>query len=227
MRILFFLFFCNLLFGCAETETEAEAEKQPTDTKIESRFKGLLAKYQDISIDTLKVFSSIQLEDEQYSFRGKQLDSSDVVLLPIVLSEQYASDHGFFACYKFDIDSESVALITRTPSMYEPSSVKLLVLDKKADSITDFVELAEIFGDAGDFAEKTTWLFKGERCNTRAFVWIFDRHSNSVDDPNDTTVQITNYYYLLDIAHSKVDTVNNNGAPLPGGFGYLLADYEH
>lgn len=218
MRKLLYFTILTLLSSCSHEETK----QQQADTQKESKFKILLVKYQDISFDTLQVFSSGELENKQYRFKGTQLDSAEVSLFPPSLSEQYYYDHGFFACYKFSIDSIRTALITRTPSTYEPSSIKLLLFDKQKDSITDYIELAETFGDAGDFAEKTSWLFRDEQKNYKNFMFYQRSYDNSVDDEKDTTVQTWNYYYLFDISKPKVDTISKNEQELISKFGKLL-----
>jgi hypothetical protein len=145
-----------------------------------------------------------------------------VSLFPKELAEQYVNDNGYFACYKFSIDSTKTGLITRTPSTYEPSSIKLLILDKHKDAITEYIELAETFGDAGDMAEKISWLFKDDNKKYKAFMWVEESHDNSVEDEKDTTVQTWNYYYLLDISKSKVDTISQNEKELMKKFGTLI-----
>lgn len=192
------------------------------DPPKESKFKTLLTKYKDISFDTLRVFSSGELESNKYKFKGTQLDSADVLLLPIALAEQYINDNGYFACYKFSIDSTRMGLITRTPSTYEPSSIKLLILDRQNDTITDFMELAETFGDAGDMAEKISWLFKDNNKKYKSFMWVEESHDNSVENEKDTTLQTWNYYYLLDLSKAKVDTVSKDEKKLLTQFGNLI-----
>lgn len=218
MRKLLYITTLILLFGCDQKTTK---QQQP-DLPKESKFKSLLTKYKDISFDTLQVFSSEELESSQYKFKGNQLDSADVSLFPKELAEQYVNDNGYFACYKFIIDSNRTGLITRTPSTYEPSSVKLLIFNKQPDAITDFIELAETFGDAGDMAEKTSWLFKDDKKEYKSFIWVEESHDNSVDDEKDTTVQTWNYYYLLDISKSTVDTLSKDEKELLNRFGSLI-----
>lgn len=82
--------------------------------------------------------------------------------------------------------------------------------------------MAETFGDAGDMAEKTSWLFKDEYKKYKCFMWVEESHDNSVDDEKDTTVQRWNYYYLLDFSKAKVDTVNKDEKELLKKFGSLI-----
>ena len=218
MRKFFYLAILILFFSCDQVTTNQHV----SDKQKESKFNNLIAKYQDILFDTLKIFSAEDLESNKYKFKGTQLDSADVSLFPKTLSEQYFYDHGFFACFQFAIDSDRTALITRTPSTYEPSSIKLMIFDKQKDSITGFIELAETFGDAGDYAEKTSWIFKNESSKYKSLMWYQEGHDNSVDDENDTTIQTSNYYYLFDISKLKVDTISKDKEELTKNFGILL-----
>ena len=211
-----------LLSSCGDSKPTSNRKKK-VETDIEfGAYDKLLAKYKEISFDTLKVFSSTGLDSKQYKFKGTQLDSIDVLLFPESISEQYINDPGYFACYKFPIDNFKIGLITRTPSTYESSSIKLLIFDKQRNTISDLFELAEIFGDAGDAAEKVSWLFKDENKKYKSFTWLTESHDNSVDDEKDTTVDSWNYYYLIDISKQKIDTISKNEKELLTKFGNLI-----
>jgi hypothetical protein len=218
MRKSLYLIVFILVFGCNQTSTK----QQRPDMLKESKFKNLLTKYKTISFDTLKVFSVEDVENDTYKFKGTHLDSNDVKLFPAPLSEQYVIDNGYFACYKFSIDSNRTGLLTRTPSTYEPTSIKLLIFDKQEDVITDFVELAETVGDAGDIVEKIAWLFTDDNKKYKSFVWVKESHDNTVDDEKDTTVRMWNSYCLLDISKTQVDTVSKNEKDLLRKFGAVI-----
>lgn len=219
MRELLYIATLVFIFGCNQTDT-----KQPhADKHKDSRFKNLLAKYKDISFDTLKVFSAEDPDSKLYKYSGRKLDTTDVLLFPETIAEQYLNDDGYFACFKFLIDSSKIGLITRTPSTYASSSIKLLILDKQKDTITDIIELAETFGDAGDMAEKISWLLKDDLKKYKSFTWVEESHDHSVEDEKDTTVERWNNYYLIDISKSKVDTVSKDEKLLTKKFEKLLA----
>lgn len=199
-----------------------ESRDPGKEAKKESRFKNLLSKYASISFDTLEVYSGEALESDRYKYKGKQLDSADVALFPAEFVRQYAIDPGFYACYRFALDNRRMGLITRTPSIYEPSSVKLLVYDKRTDSITGTIELADAWGDAGDVQIKTSWLFRDKGKGYRSFTWVKESHDNSLEDEKDTTVQVWNYYSLLDLSKGDPDTLSKNDKELMERFGGLV-----
>ena len=218
MRNLLFLATLVLTLSCKQTDTK----QRPADPPKDSKFKNLLTKYKDISFDTLKVFSAEDPDSKSYKYKGTKLDTTDVLLFPEAIAEQYLNDDGYFACYKFYIDIGKIGLITRTPSTYASSSIKLLILDKQKDAITDMIELAETFGDAGDMAEKISWLLRDDLKKYKSFTWVEESHDHSVEDEKDTTVEKWSNYYLIDISKSKIDTVSKDEKLLTKRFKKLL-----
>jgi hypothetical protein len=211
MRKIFHWIILVGLFSCTQTSNKG---KNAQTAKKDSKYITLLAKYRNISFDTLKVFSVSEEENKNHPFKGRQLDSSEVSLLSREMADTYINDPGYYACYRFPIDTSKVALITRTPSTYEPTSIRLFVLDRQQDTITDIIELSEIFGDAGDMMEKTSWLFSDHNRKLKAFMWVTQSYDHSVEDEKDTTVEKWNYYYLLDLSKQKHDTIQNDAKEL-------------
>lgn len=184
--------------------------------------EALLSKYNTISFDTLLVFSTDDPETKTFKFKGKPFDSTEILLLPASFIDRYPTDIGFHACYKFYIDSRHIGLITRSPSAYIASSIKLFVFDTERDSITNCVELAENWGDAGDHLSKSAWLIKNKNKKWQSFIWVQEGHNNSVEDPKDTTTSSWDYYYLLDIAGNSIDTLSKDSSLLAKRFSKLL-----
>lgn len=190
--------------------------------KKESKFSSLLTKYKDISFDTLKVFSSDNTEIDTYQYKGGQLDSIDVLLFPESIANLYGPGEVFAACFKFSLDSSKIALITRVPSSYQSSSLQLLIFDRNTDSITKIIELAELVGDAGDVYSKNSWVYKTTKGEINIFGRTQESHDNSVENENDTTIEVINNYYLLSISNNRVDTINQNKESLTKIFKSLL-----
>lgn len=208
--------FLVLLFSCNPRQ-----EKQlKVEIKKESKYNRLLSKYKEISIDTLKVYSPEEIKDK---FNGSELDSADATLFPTEIARQHFNDPpGLFAIYKFAIDNNRTGLITRTPSEYAPTSIKLFFFDKKKDAITSYIQLAENWGDAGDYMSEDSWLFKENNKHLQVFIRIMDGHDNSVDNEKDTTKDESYRYYLLDLSKSNVDTINKDEKELIKKFGSLI-----
>jgi hypothetical protein len=218
MRQILYLATLVLLFSCKQSNNE----QQKVDILKESKFKNLLTKYKDISFDTLKVFSTEDPDNKLYMYKGIKLDTTDVLLFPKSIAEQYLDDDGFFACYKFLIDNSRIGLITRTPSTYASSSIKLLILDIQKDTITEIIELGETFGDAGDMAIKTSWLFKDSSKKYKSITWVEESHDHSVENEKDTTIESWNNYYLIDLSKSSIDTISTDEKMLTKKFKTLF-----
>ena len=217
MRKILYFILPLLAFSCDQTQTTQKKETNPV--KKESKYKRLLAKYKNKSFDTLQVYSPEELTGE---YKGVELDSADAILFPEDIAQQHFSDApGLFAVYKFAIDSNRLGLITRTPSEYVPSSIKLFFFDKAKDTITSYVELAESWGDAGDVWIKDAWIFKNQQKHFESFIMVQEMHYNSVDDENDTTVQRWNYYHLLNLTKDG-DTISKDEKELSGRFRHLI-----
>lgn len=215
MKISILLLFLFVLTGCY-------SNNDPSDTATKSRFLDLLPLYKDTTFDTLNAFSSEYNYSDTFRFKGTKLDSLSVSLFPKELSDSYGSGEEFFACYKFPLDSRRLGLITRAPSTYESSSLKLLVFDKMRDSITSFIELSELVGDAGASFDKRSWIIKGKNGAFNVLGWVQEGYDHSVDDEKDTTIEINNTYYLLSLSKQKFDTVNINVKALKKEFSALL-----
>lgn len=195
-------FFPLILIGCSSDKQHDVSRQQ-----FQKDFSTLMAKYQDITIDTLELhyYSG---DGEKSKFFGSSIDSTQTRLLPkdINIGDYY----GAFACYKFKIDDMKTGLITRTPSMYESASINLLVYDQKVNNITQNVQLATEWGDAGAAFNQTSWLFfnsKKELCALTIEKYSYD---HSIEDEKDTIVEYKTKYYLTNITSNTKDTVKNN-----------------
>ncbi|GAB3919323.1 hypothetical protein [Mucilaginibacter boryungensis] len=167
--------------------------------------------YQPINIDTFKVFSAENTDSAGYKFKGKRIDTTLLYLLPKGI---LWDDTECFAVYKFTIDKNNIGLITRTPGQYSTSSIKLLVYDKRKDTINDFFELAEKWGDAGDVLEKVAWIYKADNHKFNYLIWEEFSHYNSIDNDKDTSVNRDDTYSLLEISNAKHDTLNKKAEAL-------------
>jgi hypothetical protein len=203
-----------LLCSCGEKN---KTEKVVARTVQKSKYRTLLSKFENISIDTLEIYSS----EDFGIYKGVQIDSLDAILFPKEIAEAYFLEHDIYACYKFDIDSSKIGLIVRTPSMYVPSSIKLFVFDKITDNISEYIELAESWGDAGDAIEKTSWLIKNPSNKINVLTREIESHDHSVEDENDTIVERWDKYYLFAFNH-KLDTINKNSDLLKKQFNIIL-----
>jgi len=126
-KTLIYIFIVTL-FSC----DQAQKTDTSVETKRESKYGKLLSKFKDISIDTLRIYSPEYSSEKLIGeFVGVELDSTDAILFPNDIELQHFNDPpGLYAVYKFPVDSNTLGLITRTPSEYVPSSIKLFYFDK-------------------------------------------------------------------------------------------------
>jgi hypothetical protein len=219
MKKLFFALITFSLFSCGEAPSKESPAEKVEEVRV-SKFEKLLTKYKDISFDTLEVFAMFYMEKKGYKFSGAELNAEEMKFLPDDIGSKEAQS--FFACYKFPMDATRTGLITRCPGEYSANSVKLLILDTKLDSIVSFFELTELSGDAGDMWQKTSWLYRNNNQQYRAFLFQELTHDRSVDDEPDTTIERTNNYFLVDFSRIKPDTVSTDTVMLTSQFAGLL-----
>jgi hypothetical protein len=217
MKKLFFLAGMVALFSCDQPK--------PIQSKggivYNGRFKGLFAQFFNIGLDTLEVHSPDTLPSV---YNGRSIDSLNAQLFPSEMAQHHTAENPeLFAIYKFMIDSARMGLLARTPSEYEPSSIKLFLWDKRKDSLTSNIELGETWGDAGDYMYKKSWLFRDTSSrHIQALIQEFQGHDNSVDNPKDTTREERYLYTLVDFTKNGLDTIFIDQEKLPGKYSQLI-----
>lgn len=215
MKKLFYLTCLCAVFGCGQQES---INSKP-GTK-ESKYNRLFAYFYNIGIDTLDVASP---KDGDSPFNGKEIDSAGAMLFPEDMRQRHFNQPPqLFGIYKFVIDSNRLGLIARTPSEYVPSSIKLFFFDIKKDTFTNYIELGESWGDAGDFAELNSWIFRDSSKRLQTLIWEHQGHDNSADNPKDTTVVTADYFTLLDISKPRIDTIFDRKEKLPVQYKQLV-----
>ena len=216
MKQLLYLFTIIIFFSCEEKPKKTQ--KIVVKTIRDSKYKNLLSKFKNISIDTLEVYSS----EDYGKYRGIKMDSLDAILFPKEIAEAYFLEHDLYACYKFEINPTKIGLLARTPSMYVPSSIKLFIYNKIEDNISEYIELAESWGDAGDSTEKKSWIIKTKENKINALIKETESHDHSVEDENDTIVESWDKHYLIDLSTPKSDTLSKDSELLTKKFKLLL-----
>ena len=196
-----------VLFSC---DQKSNTIKKDNTTPVKNnKFDKFLKKFKTITIDTFYVYSNY--DDKR--FEGIRIDNIEGKLFPKEIIEQNFINHqlDIFACYKFLIDSNRIGLIARTPSEYSPTSIKLFIYDTFTNSIINYIEIAEIWGDAGDSMEKQSWLFlKNNNLKVLLEKNESTDHRASAEDENDTLIERWNYLYLIELKKSNFDTVKTN-----------------
>jgi hypothetical protein len=178
-----------------------------------SRFSYLDKSFREINYDTFYVYSSDNVEDPNYQFHGKKMDSIQVSFLPVAMREEYKFNKDFAACYKFKIDRKITGLISRVPGEYVSSAIKLFLFDESKDSVVTDFYLADNFGDAGEVYAYRSCIFKDKNKRHLILTYITTSYDHSVENNGaDTLVERWNKYVLFDLAKNKVDTLSSDSA---------------
>ncbi|OQP47284.1 hypothetical protein A4H97_07210 [Niastella yeongjuensis] len=217
MKKLFFLAGLVTLFSC----DQPKPIRSKGGTPYNGRFKDLFAQFFNMGLDTLEVHSP---DTTTSVFNGRIIDSVSAQLFPAEMAQHHTSENPeLFAIYKFMLDSARMGLLARTPSEYEPSSIKLFLWDKRKDSLTSYMELGETWGDAGDYLYKKSWLFRDTSSrHIQALIEVFQGQDNSVDNPKDTTRDERYLYTLIDFAKNGLDTIFMDEEKLPAKYSVLI-----
>ncbi len=183
------------LVSCVTQIPENESQYPDIRPRKSSRIEAL---YNWISLkDTLKVFSTQFLDDSTFKFHGKKLDNLQLSWFPERFNFYFDEDQPIYACYKFKIDEFNTGLITRVYSEYVSSKIQLFIYYHPADSIYNYRDLAENFGDGGDVFLQTSWLYLNKNKSIGCFSEEINMHYHEVDNLNDTTVSRgVNYKYI-------------------------------
>ncbi|MGZ8570334.1 MAG: hypothetical protein ACXWW0_13170 [Bacteroidia bacterium] len=184
----------------------------------QNKFESLLSKYKDITFDTLHIYSSQPVEKDSFKYKGNKLDSLDVVLLTGETQKDHFFYEEFFSCYKFNIDSIRIGLISRVPGQNSSSAIQIYIYDKAKDSITENAELADNWGDAGFHFEEESYLFWDNNSGLKLFSWIYESEDHSIENENDTTIEERRHYHLVDYSKNLHDTISRNAKYLSREF---------
>ncbi|MBX2891468.1 MAG: hypothetical protein KF734_11105 [Saprospiraceae bacterium] len=149
-----------------------------------------LSHFEEISFDTLSVYSGSHVEADTFKFKGKELDTLYFSLFPKdeTINFEFNPVH---ACFKFSIDNQHTGLILRVPSEYVSSWVKVFTRENASQKfVGKSLPLAESIGDAGYGMEQRSWLFKSKN-GVRAFTHVeeceYEMEPDEETEEQDTT----------------------------------------
>lgn len=211
-----------LLGACSESVNDEQKDLESTRTEEKSRYAHLLKQFKPIDVEIVHVF----FESDHEKFKGVKLDSTDSKLLPIDTRDMdYVMDYGVYACFRFDLDSNHVGLIVRTPSIYESSSIDLFIWDKQKDHITYGFQLAQSVGDAGVASLKTSWLIQRGKGNY--LTLIYDQEfEQDLEDTTGNSDLYWDFYYHLRWKNNVFDTISTDKKLLRFKYRKLLDEFD-
>jgi hypothetical protein len=208
MRNIFTFIISLLIFtSCKQTETE-------TKDRI-NKYTELSKFYRDTTFSDIHIYpDTSSYENLSYFFRGNQIDSTTCKLLPATVTNSLPWTEGFHGILSFQINKDCIGLITRTPGMYASTAISLWIYDLTKDSITNNIQLADIFGDAGAAETINSSLFVDNQKQLKALIYRYYTYDHSIEDENDKTVEIKHSYYLVRINNVKTDTLEKDSIKL-------------
>jgi len=224
MKKLISAFSILLLCACGN---EPASEQPIPETAPAPRDLGSV--FTDINPDSLYVFSTENTEDKNYKFAGRPLDSSIISIFPYYVRGDERWSTQYFGCYKFALDSSRIALVTRVPGEYVSSSVQLFIYDVQRDSITQQIDLADMWGDAGEFSEQSSCIFYSPEKELKILSYHWSSYDHSVD-PETETDTLTEYwdsYLLRGLSKNAVDTLSKDSIEIIKNYPAMLEKMAH
>ena len=148
ITLTFALLSCVLFSGCVSNSKNEE--KSTSDQALQN----FLSSFKNLDNDTLLI-QSAAIPDSLGDFIGSKIDTGFYKFINHDDVEwAKRANYNFYGCYKFNLSSDTIALIIRCPSEYWESSLKLFLFNKETLLTSDWIELAQIWGDAGDSEKK-------------------------------------------------------------------------
>ena len=122
-----------------------------------------LSAFQDISVDTLHVFSQFDTI-QQAKFQGKEIDKSFYHYfafdenLTYNLEANNVPKKNIYSCFKFKLSDGKTGLLIRTPSQYDVTAIDLFIWDNATKRIESKETLSDGFGDEGWYFVQDAWI---------------------------------------------------------------------
>ncbi|MFT6503749.1 MAG: hypothetical protein ACJASQ_003887 [Crocinitomicaceae bacterium] len=199
--------------GCSEKSDKAK-EIGATEQSDNSYYSWIEGLFQEITIDQFYVFSSFDFDNENFKFKGQRMTGEQLISFPEECWNPSTERTIYSACYKFKIDEFKMGLIIRAPGEYEQTSIQLALFDLKKDRVIDIVYLADVFGDAGETLNYSSYLFKNEKDNIQLLKYSHTSFQE-IDGPEFTE---DHSYHLLDVSSNWMDTISADSS-------YLMSKY--
>jgi hypothetical protein len=207
MRFFSVIFLLLIFSACSEAPVKTESAELIPAYDIDS----FLNKFTEIEFDSLKVYTTDQIDADTSFYKGYALDSMDAKYIANIYgdmafdsSRAYLSQ--FYACYKFAIDADRMGLIIRCPSEYVSSFLDVFEYNRKTGKVLHLINLSELCGDAGDTYERCSYLFKNSK-GLGIYQYNYSGYDHSAEDEKDTTIEEWYTHYKLNLDYKGNDTL--------------------
>lgn len=212
------------IISCSDSrEKKTEANEPP---KV-SRYDALKDLFKDVDQDTLYVYSTWELDDKNFQYKGLKLDSIQVQNLNYDNRKSFSAVNEIAACGKFELGQGFKALIVRSPGEYSSTVIELLIFDAAKDSVIKNIYLADVFGDAGESFVMSSCIFKDKGMGRLALSYYTSSYDHSVNgEPNDSLVETSRRYVLFDLSKNIGDTLSKDSAFITGKYNRIVKKLE-
>jgi uncharacterized protein YcfL len=148
-----------------------------------------LSAFQDISVDTLHVFSQFDAA-QNAKFQGKEIDKLfyHYFTFDENLTYNLKENNGpIYSCYKFKLSDTKTGLLIRTPSQYDVTAIDLFVWDNATKRIESKETLSDGFGDEGWYFVQDAWITDLNRDGQLDILKRKRDHDEDLDDSTKVT----------------------------------------
>jgi hypothetical protein len=183
------------------TSCSNRQSKNPTLTVENDSANIFLNAFQDISVDTLHVFSQFD-RVQNGTFQGKEIDKSFYQYfafdenLTYNLKDSNGPKENIYACYKFKLSDSTTGLLIRTPSQYDVTAIDLFVWDNSTQRIESKETLSDGFGDEGWYFVQDAWITDLNRDGQLDILKRKRDHDEDLDDSKKVTNSDSIFVFL-------------------------------
>lgn len=184
------------------------------DVVVENTYHKLRKFYKDTTFNDLYIYPDTGTIDSLFVFKGRAIDTNVLKLLPGDFVGDLAWSSEYYGIYCFDLDSVYTGFITRIPGEYSSSDISLWLFDRKNDELVKSMDLASLFGDAGDYCISNSCLFfdKGKLLNVLNKMYY--SYDHSVEDENDSALDVSHSFLHTRWRNHTIDTLSKDSLTL-------------
>lgn len=210
LSILFLIVYISI----QSCQNQAKNESQNATVKIESLYTRLSKFYKDTTFNGIYIYPDTTYVDSIFVFKGTPIDSSVLALLPYFAAKDLSWDDAFFGVYKFEIDSVYSGFITRVPGEYTSSDFSLWIFNRPKDELVASMDIAALFGDAGDCLISNSYLFLDQLKQIHVLNRLYTSYDHSVEDSADTRLDEQQTFLHTKWTDKGIDTLSNDSLAL-------------
>ncbi len=218
-KTIFLLSLILIIFVSIQScQNHVKSNPQITNKNIESLYSKLSKFYKDTSFNGIYIYPDTAYVDSVFVFKGTPIDSNVLALLPYFAAKDLSWDDAFHGVYRFTIDSIYSGFITRVPGEYTSSDFSLWIFNRQKDEIVASMDIAALFGDAGDCLISNSYLFFNNNKQINVLNRSYWSYDHSVEDSADTRIDVQQSFLHTRWTNKGIDTLSADSAALHQAF---------